>query len=326
MKISYILAFALVVGSLCTVSLQAQYVNGQPVSYTKDSLILEQVPLVFGGVSPVVLDHDQTEISLVNAVTTFQLDQMEVSGKEITIENRYRFSRMDHILRIAHGFSKKGKIDYGLEMRYASSRIDDRAVGSFTQLFDDASPQTGKTYRDLVSVGVRARMAPLQSLPELTFHAYANYPMVKSEEKIRALGAQRTQLGFSANIVRPLNDRIYYFLQDDISHSFSSTYFRSNSITNSLGAFLVWTSPARNLYVFPGINFLHTFNYSKAQSLYQGNRQILGTLGASWQPTDKWSVFGTVNAPFMIESGSERIHWNRQSYTAFALGVRIWRR
>jgi hypothetical protein len=292
----------------------------------RDSSVFDQIPLVFGAVSPVVLDKDQTEISFTNAVTTFQLDQMQVSGREITIENRYRFSRMDQILRVSHGFHKLGRFDFGIEARYASMRIDDRASGSFFQLFDASKPETGRTYRDLASIGVRSRIVPLEWLPELTFQTYLNYPIVKTEEKIRAMGAQRTQLGFSANIIRPLNDRLSYYVQEDIGHFFSSTYFKSNSLVNSFGAYLIWISPARNFYLFPGLNFLHIFNYSKSQSFYQGSRQVLGTLGASWHPTEKWSVFATANAPFMVESGSDRIHWNRQSFTSFALGARFWKR
>lgn len=277
----------------------------------------------YTGISPVILAKDGVEVNFLNSMTSFWLASKEYfpSTNSSRIANRYRLTRFQQLLRVNYGFSQSGRWDLGAELHYTHSRLDDNARSSPLSVLEGDS-DTGKSYRGISTLGVRVRMALFDGLPELTLQGMAYFPMNKDEELRAQLGSQRTQVGLLATFFQQLNPSVFYFLQADWRTFLANNELNKTTHAPSISGFLVFQA-AETWYLFPGMTYAPTLQTLSNGSLRKVNQQLLGSIGALYQPNDAFGIMLNYQAPFILESGSPSTEWVRESYTALTLGFRV---
>lgn len=277
----------------------------------------------YTGISPVILAKDGIEVNFLNSMTSFWLASKEYfpTTNSTRIANRYRLTRFQQLLRVNYGFSKSGRWDLGAELHYTHSRLDDNARSSPLSVLGDDS-ETGKSYRGISTLGVRLRMAPFDALPELTLQGMAYFPMNKEEELRAQLGSQRTQVGLLATFYQQLNPSVFCFLQADWRTFLANNELDKTTHAPSLSGFLVFQT-TETLYLFPGMTYAPTLQAVSSGALRRVNQQLLGSIGALYQPADAFGIMLNYQVPFILESGSQSTEWVRESYTALTLGFRV---
>lgn len=278
---------------------------------------------IYTGVSPIVLDKDQVEISMTNSLTSFWLAvrKYEPQFDVFRVANRYRFTRFDQAIRVSYGFSNHKRWDMGAELRFAHVRLDDAARSSPFRVFGGQT-DFGTTFRGISTVGMRVRYMPFGELPELTLQGTAYFPVARTAERRQQLDAQRAQLGLLATFYQPFNDRVLYFLQADWQSRLQNSENATTTHSASMGGYLVFSLFGEETWrLLAGCTFATTLQ-AYGGGLNKVNQQLLGSLGVLYQPSEQFGVFLNTQAPFILESGSEYVEWVRPSFSAFSLGLR----
>lgn len=272
----------------------------------------------FGNISPVILQKDAIEVNFVNSLASLWI----VTRDRSTVIDRSRSSRLDTWARISYGFSENRRWDLGAELRYSQVRNDGEARSSpFRVLGDQTS--TGRSHRNLSQLGIRLRVMPFESVPELTVQGTASFSVVKDELEARQLGTDRHQTDFIATYFRQMSGRYHLFLQAEWLTQFSNEDNGNTTHFPVLGAFLVADFLDNRLYIFPGLTYAGTY-----EQLYDGARlrnfgnQLLGSIGLQYQPTRKFGIFVNGSTPFVLDSGRERYDFVNRSYIGWSLGLR----
>jgi len=283
-------------------------------------------PLYLDGVSPVVLQKDQVEISFVNSLTSFWLASREAAPDlaPSTTINRYRFTNFDQLLRISYGFGYGGRWDLGAVLLYRHRRLDDQANSSPFRVFQgDEEPSFSQTNRGLALAGARLRVVPFAALPELTLQTSVAFPVAKEATLRRDLGADRTQADLFATFYKPFNPRTYYFLQAGWLTQFSNQENDLATHQVSGGGYLVQSLFDYKVYLYPGLTYAASLQgLQSGNGLRRINQQLLGGIGVQYQPWRvlSFSLYGQI--PFILDSGSSITEWVRESYASWTLGIR----
>lgn len=294
-------------------------------SYGQSSFSKEGEARFYTGISPVILAKEGIEINVLNNMTSFWLavNEYNPTFNASRVANRYRFTRMQHLLRATYGFSDSGKWDLGVEAQYTHSRIDDAARSSPFKVLGSETTG-GTTFRGLSLLGVRLRVMPFEDIPELTTQVTAHFPIHKDEATRAQLGAQRTQVGLTATYYNTFNSRTFYFVQGDWRTRLSNDELNKTSHTPSMSAFLVFDTWEQMYYIFPGLTYAPTYQQLRSGgALRRVNQQLLGSIGGLYQPVESLGVMVNFQIPFILESGSNNTEWVRESFSAVTLGLRV---
>jgi hypothetical protein len=287
----------------------------------------EEEPEFFTGISPVILQRNAAEVTLLNSLNSFwwSIKEYNTNALPTGFVDRARFSRLDQLLRVTYGFSKNKNWDLAAELRFTHARLDDEARSSPFRVFEksdikgsDDLFQRNNSYHGMSFIGVRLRVTPFKRIPELTlqgtFHKYA----APSPDKREAFSAARNQAGFTATYFLQTGDNVFYFFQTDWNTAFSSTEVPFTGHQLALSTTLVFKTWLQGLYVYPGVSY--GSNYSS--TFYRLSQQFFVNTGAFYQPTPKFSVFINWSFPILFESGSKYVDFTRGSFIGATVGVR----
>lgn len=276
----------------------------------------------FTGISPVVLAKDAVEISFLNSLTSFWLvaHQYDPVLKDTRITNRYRYSRLDQLLRVSYGFSKNKKWDLGAEFRFAHLRLDDEARSSPFRVLS-GNTTSGNTYRGLTTVGLRARAMPFEGIPELTLQATTQFPMIRTDTLRQRLNAQRSQVGLGATYYVQVSPATYYFFQVDWSTLLSNNELNRTTHLVSGSTYLVIDTWESMWYIMPSLTYGMSLQGNNG-TLRRINQQFLGGVGVLFQSSAIFSILLNAQIPFILDSGSSNTEWDRRSYSSVTIGLR----
>ena len=280
---------------------------------------------LYTGVSAVILKKDQTEINLVNSLSSFWIAINDYNGEiqATRITNRYRYSRADHLLRVSHGFSKNGSWDLGADLYYTRTRLDDEARSSALRVFGNENSANGKTYSGVSAVGVQVRFMPFRNLPELTLRAGLSQPLARSEELRLRLNAQRTQLFLSGVYSTRIGPSSLVFLQADMKSFLRTEENKRALFVPGTAGYIVFETPNQQWFFFPGLSYNMVLQQGAKGSKYKkSSESMFGNLGVLYRPNLKLSLLLSGQIPFIFESGSTRSIWVRESYVGVNSGAR----
>jgi surface antigen len=282
---------------------------------------------LYTGVSSNILKKDATEINFVNSLNSFwiALNTYDGSIDATRITNRVRYTRADHVLRVAHGFSRSARWDMGVDFYYNANRIDDEARNSPFKVFK--KPGIGSTYvsnRGLTAIGLQARFTPFKYIPELTIRVGGSFPMLKTAEQRLKMNAQRSQIFVTGTFFQRLGPKTLYYLQADLRSQVANAENRTGTFSPSLSGYLVFQAVGKEWFVFPGLIYnINLLKYQSSARFSRAGEQLLGSIGVMYQPSSRWGIYLTGQTPFVFESGSEQNIWVRRSFIGFNLGARF---
>ncbi len=283
-------------------------------------------PTFFTGLSPVILARNSAEINLVNSLTSYwivskQFNPDNQAGFQL---DRQRFTRTEHVLRAAYGFSKSKRWDLGAELKFAQARLDEAARSSPLRVFGNET-ETGASYRGLTGVGLRLRTQPFNKIPELTLQGTVTYPQstASSTENERAqLDVQSLQAGIAATYYVQSGEKMFYFFQADWSMRFKNAENKRTKHFPSLSTTVVVKTWQDQWFLFGGLNYGMGLQQFSDGGLYRLSQALFASGGVFYQPTPKFSVVFSVQLPLLFESNLRSVELVRESFTGFTLGMR----
>jgi hypothetical protein len=282
---------------------------------------------LYTGVSSNILKKDATEINFVNSLNSFWIAQNTYDGSidATRVSNRLRYTRADHVLRVAHGFSRSDRWDAGVDFYYSANRIDDEARNSPFKVFKKPEiSNTAIANRGLTAIGVQGRFRLLKYIPELTIRVGGTYPMLKTAEKRQSLNAQRSQIFVTTTFFQRLGAKTMYYVQGDLRSHLPNAENKTALYSTSAAGYLVFQVYGKEWNVFPGLIYGNNLiKFPSSSKLSRAGEQLFGSLGVMYQPSNRWGVYLTGQTPFIFESNSSQNIWVRQSFIGFNLGARL---
>ncbi len=293
-----------------------------------------------GGLSATILDRGQIEVNA-NASLFSAWQAVHQSIIESPVVDRLRFTDFTANVEAYYGFSYSGRWDLGIRLRYARSRLDHAARSSPFKVFgsDNADGDCGTniTYQGLRAIGLRFRVMPLVSVPELTITGGYSFASIKSDTVAFFLNADRNNFDLNATYYIPLNENnssFYYFIANgnayqpgiDSDHRCLATVSNDTWRFDASGSFFIVQRLGR-LMLYPGITYTINFKpparEGSDKALIKTSEQVLGILGVQYQIGETINVNLSGAIPFLLESSNLQTELVRTSYSFVSLGGRV---
>jgi hypothetical protein len=286
----------------------------------------EERPNLYTGISAVVLPKDATEVNLLNSLSSFwiALSGYDAGSGSSAVLNRVRYSRADHVLRVSHGFAASGRWDLGADFYYTRVRFDDRAQSSPFRVYSAPETPEGQTFSGLSAIGLQARVVPFAGLPELTLRTGLVYPLARTEDLRARLNAERMQLFLTAVYLNRLGPSTLALVQGDFRTLLRNSENDATLLLPSATGYLVFELFGDRWYAFPGLSYnVALQQFAEGYPFRAASKQLYGSLGVMFRPSDVVSVLVSAQTPFIFDSGSARAEWVRESYFGWNLGLRF---
>ena len=276
------------------------------------------------GISPVILGQGDIEVSNTSAIVSYwnKVRLINLSGG--VISNTYRLSIFQNRTSINYGFSGDRRWDLGAELFYLKRRWDDEAQSSpFKVLSGDDLNRGGLAY-----LGLKGRAQPFANIPELTMQATLRIPVANGDQLRRELGAGSMQFSFISTYYNTLNYNTSFLLQGGWTFSFPKTFSDTNTKsraihTLSLGGFTAINLWGQKIYAVPGISYSGNFRKSaRSSDILQLSHGVFGELIVQFHLGSQFSITLQQSYPFLFESYSPTVEFERRSFSLSTLGIR----
>jgi len=315
---------------LCALSLQLHAQQNKPTQNIGLETLDET--FFFGGLSATILDPGKVEVNFYTSMFSTWLAVHE-SVIESPVRDRLRLSEFTGNLETYYGLSADGRWDLGLRLRHGRRRLDNSAQSSPFKVLKssrgtDEADNVGidKTYAGLKELGLRFRLMPFKSVPELTLNAGYSISTVKSEEDQEFLLADRNTVDLNLSYYIDINNggsSYYYFILNGLAYLPSAT--NDEALYNTAASFFVVQRLGARFVIFPGISYNLTFKPPSVadNALIRTNEQVLGTLGLQYQPSNNFSINVSGAVPLLLETSNLLVQQIRKSYSFVSLGGRF---
>lgn len=309
------------------------HLNGQETEQEGGLDLLDE-SLFVGGLSPVVLDHEEMEVNVYSSLFSSWVALHASAVQESQVVDRLRFSEFTTNAEVYYGFSRSNKWDLGLRLRYGNRRFDNAARSSVFDVFKTEETDnvgTDKTYTGMREIGVRVRFLPFSNIEELSVNtgfSFGKFSNAKDDDVYKL--SDRNIFDLNVTYYIPLNiDRssFYYFIFNGSAAFPGSLPENKEALYNTTGSFFV-VQRIGKVVVYPGLSYNITFkepsegSFSDA-SLIRSGTQLLGTLGLQFQPSNSFSFNLGLSIPFLLTSTNKRQRLVRDSYSLANIGFRL---
>jgi hypothetical protein len=286
----------------------------------------------FGGLSATILEPGRVEVNFYSSLFSSWLAVHE-SVLESPVRDRLRLSEFNANVEAYYGLSATGRWDLGLRLKHGRRRLDNSAQSSPFKVFDGSRGTdeannfgTDKTYSGLKEVGIRFRLMPFESVPELTLNAGYSFSPIKSEEDQQFLVADRNSIDLNLSYYVSLNQSqtsFYYFILNGTAYLPSS--INDEALYNTTASFFIIQRLGSRLALYPGLSYNLAFKPPSVgdKSLIRTNTQILGQLGLQFQATPNFSFNVSGALPFLLKSSNLLVRQVRESFSFASVGGRM---
>lgn len=294
--------------------------------------LLEEEALFIGGLSTTVLTQGNVEVNFYSSLFSNQITLHESALAESSVRDRFRLTDFTTNVDVYLGVTQKGRFDLGARFKYARRRVDNNARISPLEVFNAGNSEGAfgrdQTFSGLREVGLRFRLIPIESLPELTITGgYAFSPRNGEKEDVRSLGADRDLIDLNISYIATLNNNAYYYFI--VSGTAAPNSFISISeewLYNTNFSFLVVQLFAnRKIALYPGISYNIGYKppFRGKKSLIKTNDQVLATLGLQFQSSDDFSINISTALPLLLETTNKLFQPVRGSFSFVSIGGRM---
>ncbi len=307
------------------------FVFQQMSSFAQSDSGLEKIDesLFISGLATNILQKDHFDIVNFSSFNSFWW-AVHRSTEPSPIVDRLRYSQFNTTLDAYYGFSYSQRWDAGIRLRYARSRLDNVASSSPFKVFqsfnsEEENVNVDKTYGGVAGVGIRLRLMPVASLPELSINTGFTFSTVQDDEAALNLGADRNVFDLNITYYSEINaDNYYYFILN--GSSFLPGENNDNTLfTSGASFFLVRMLSAQRWVVYPGLSYNMSYKSPEFldQALIRVNEQLLGIVGIQYQPSINFSISTSVGIPIWLNNSALQISQVRNSYSLVNLGIRV---
>ena len=305
----------------------------QKFKYSIPGLDTIQTFIVSGG-SSTVLRNGQAEVISNSILNSYRLN-FHQNGENSPILDRFRRSQFISDLFVFYGVSPSGRWDAGLQIKYGRSRLDNAASSSIFKVFegtssedesDDPNAFIDQTFGNVANIGLRFRVMPITSVPQLVINGGYLFSSVKDETEQVQLGADRDAFDIGITYFREINVNTFYFF------GANGQVFLPNSIVDealyNTGAsfFLVQRTTNQRFTFYPGLAYQISFKPSVLDSnpdLIKVVDFLFAYAGAQYAPNRKFNIFVNAGLPLIVNTTNPQQIIDRPSYSLISLGFRV---
>ena len=317
--------------SLCISDLTAQKFR-----YSIPGLDTLQQNFIVGGGASTVLNTGQSEFILNNALSSYWL-AIHSSGDDSPVLDRLRNTFFATDLFAFFGLSQSGKIDAGVQLRYARTRLDNAAASSPFKVFekteedpifraptDDGQFIADSSFGGISQLGLRLRFKPIMRLPQLVINGGVSISMVRNERFRKQLDASSDAFDLGATYYHRVTSRVYYFLGGTMQVLFPNLRDQKTQYQSSLNMFLVQRSRNQKLAFLPGLNYNIRFRKSvfDEHAIIKSSDFLFAMLGIQYSINQDIILFGFGGFPLIANSVPPQIEIVRNSYSLITFGIR----
>lgn len=294
--------------------------------------LIEEEALFIGGLSTNVLTQGSVEVNFFTSLFSNQITLHESALSESAVRDRFRLTDFTTNVDVYLGVTRNGRFDLGARFKYARRRIDNNARISPFEVFNSGNPEAAfgrdQTFSGLREVGLRFRLIPIESIPDLTITGgYAFSPRNGEQEDVRSLGADRDLIDLNISYIATLNSNAYYyFIVNGTAAPSSFISISQEWLYNTNFSFLVVQLFAnRKIALYPGISYNIGFKppFRGDKALIKTNDQVVATLGVQYQASNKFSINVSTALPLLLETTNKLFQPVRESFSFVSIGGRV---
>ncbi|MCB0688242.1 MAG: hypothetical protein KDC53_17010 [Saprospiraceae bacterium] len=309
--------------------------HAQKFRYSIPGLDTLQESFIVSGAASSVLRQGQTEFIFNNSLISYWIAFHE-NGKNSPILDRLRNTLFLSELSGYYGISSSGRIDAGIQVGYARTRLDNSSSSSpfrvfrkttnenineeaFTQVrFDDS-------FGGLAYVGARLRFKPITYEPGFILTAGYSVSTIKDESQQVQLNADRDFFDLGASYYKSVTNNVYYFFSTSLRGYLSSDVTPESLYNSSFNFFLIHRTNNQKLTFYPGISYNLAFKPSTYDShpFIKSTEFLFAYGGLQYSINRKANIFLTMGIPLFINIINPLQDIVRESYSVTVLGARI---
>ena len=302
------------------------YLIPYTISGQFDGALEENEESIFvDGVSPILLERGEIEVSNTSSLISYwnKIRLVNIDGG--IFNNTYRLSLFQNKTSISYGFSESNRWDLGAEIVYVKRRWDDNANSSPFKVFSGDELNTS----GLAYLGIKGRFQPFESIPGLTLQALLRLPVANGEQLRRDLQASSMQFSLFTTYYTQLNYGTALLLQGGWSYTLPKTIEESGvrirpNHALSLGGFMAVNLFGQKIYAVPGLTYSGNFRKSaRSSSILQLSHGVFGEMILQFQLGGNATLNLQQSYPFLFESYSPTVEFERRSFTLTTLGIRV---
>ncbi len=322
--------------TFCLLFSIATITHAQKFKYSIPGLDTLSTFIVAGG-SSTVLPNGGAEVISSNTLSSFW-QAIHQNGDNSPILDRFRASQFVSDLFAFYGVSSNGRWDLGLRVRYVRSRLDGSATSSPFRVFDgekvdaernaffDPNSIINRSLSGLTGVGIRFRVMPSRSVPQLVVNGGYTLATVKEETEQRQLSADRDAIDIGATYYKELTPNTFYFFSANAEAFLSSPVNPVNTYTSSGSFFLIQRTSNNRFTFYPGLTYTIRFRPSELESnpsLIRESDFLFAFGGVQYAPNNNFNVFLVGGFPLISNVTNPQVEIVRASYSLFSLGFRV---
>ena len=292
---------------------------------TDDVLTENEQSIFVDGLSPLILGQGQIEVSNTSSLISYwnKIRLVNITGG--IFNNTYRLSLFQNKTSISYGFSESGRWDLGAEIVYVKRRWDDNANSSPFKVFSgDDINRSGLAY-----LGIKGRFQPFANIPGLTLQSLLRIPVANGNELRRDLQASSLQFSLQSTYYTQLNYGTALLLQGGWSYTAPKTIDETGARIQpnhalSLGGFMAVNIWGQKIYAVPGITYSGNFRKSaRSGDILQLSHGVFGEVIVQIQAGGNFTINLQQSYPFLFESYSPTVEFERRSFSLTTLGLRM---
>ena len=312
-------------------------VQAQKFKYSIPGLDTLQSSFIVGGGAAAVLQSGEAEIISSNTLASYWI-AFHANGENSPILDRLRNTQFSSETTAFYSVSPTGRVDVGLQLRYARVRLDNAASNSMFKVFDgknksetqstapfDQVIKLDQSFGRMANVGLRFRFKPILHKPQLVVNGGYTLGTVKDKIEQKQLAADRDIFDLGATYFQDISNNVYYFFGASVRAYLPSSVTSESLYNTNLNFFLIQRSKNNKFTYYPGISYSLNFKPSEYDDhpLIKTADFLFAIAGIQYALNSDYNVFATAGFPLIVNLTRPQQTIVRQSYSLLTLGFRI---
>lgn len=321
----------------CLLQLFSLDIQAQKFKYSIPGLDTLASSFIVGGGAAAVLRSGEAEIISSNSLASYWIAFHE-NGENSPILDRLRSTQFASENTVFYSVSATGRVDVGLQLRYARVRLDNAASNSMFKVFEGKDKSSGRStapfdevikldesFGRLANVGLRFRFKPLLHEPALVVNGGYTLGTVKDKIEQKQLTADRDIFDLGATYFKDISTNVFYFFGASIRAYLPSSVTSESLYNTNANFFLIQRTKNKKFTFYPGISYSLSFKPSQYDDhpLIKTADFLFAIGGVQYAFSKDYNVFATAGFPLIVNLTRPQQTIVRESYSLLSLGFRL---